>query len=160
MPQQRVAELIEHLDLAPHPEGGLYRRIHAAAEHVVPDDGRGQRPALTVIHYLLPAGSFSRWHRVRSDEVWHLTEGAPLELLIAAPDGTTLRRERLDIDGMSPVCVVPAGHWQAARSLGDYSLMSCVVAPGFDFADFSLLRDAPAQAEALLGHHPDTRDFL
>ena len=77
----RAAELIAALDLRPHPEGGFYRQIFRSAMQVSPMDGRSPRAALTTIYFLLTEGSFSRWHQVASDEVWHLYEGGPLELL-------------------------------------------------------------------------------
>src|SRR5262245_34974970 len=92
---ERVAELIESLRLVPHPEGGYYREIWRGSLGVEPIDGRGARAALTSIYFLLPAGALSRWHRVRSDELWHHHEGAPLELLLVPPDGPRLERVRL-----------------------------------------------------------------
>ena len=77
----RAAELITQLQLERHPEGGYYREIFRSADLVEPADGRGPRAALTTIYFLLPAGITSRWHRVTSDEVWHLYEGGPLEVL-------------------------------------------------------------------------------
>jgi len=77
----RAAELIAVLPLQPHPEGGFYRQIFRSPVQVTPMDGRGTRAALTTIYFVLPEGSFSRWHQVASDEVWHLYEGGPLELL-------------------------------------------------------------------------------
>ena len=85
-PSSRVAELIRDLNLIPHPEGGFYARIFLSSSRVEPADGRGARPSLTTIYFLLPEGAFSRWHRVTSDEVWHFYEGAPLELLQMSAD--------------------------------------------------------------------------
>lgn len=142
----RAAALIEQLQMQPHPEGGFYRELYRSPTRVQPDDGRPMRAALTTIYFLLPEGAHSRWHRVASDEVWHLYEGGPLELFQASPDGSTLRRIMLG-SAMSlssgPIHVVPASHWQAARSRAPYALVGCTVGPGFDFADFSFLRDAP-----------------
>jgi predicted cupin superfamily sugar epimerase len=144
----RAAELITRLNLEPHPEGGYYREIFRSAGLVAPIDGRGPRAALTTIYYLLPAGIVSRWHRVASDEVWHLYEGGPLEVLKVDPECKTLSRQKLE--ATAPVCTVAAGYWQAARSLGDYALAGCTVGPGFDFADFAILADDPASAARLL----------
>jgi uncharacterized protein len=130
----RATELIATLNLLPHPEGGYFREVYRSEATVIPDDGRPPRAALTTIYFLLPAGAYSRWHKVLSDEVWHFYEGAPLELLcesqrwILGPVGP----------GQSPVHTVPAGAWQAARSRGVYTLVGCTVGPGFDFADFTL----------------------
>jgi predicted cupin superfamily sugar epimerase len=139
----RATELIDVLDLAPHPEGGFYREIHRSAARVRPTDGRPDRDAATTIYFLLVEGTHSRWHRVLSDEIWHLYEGGPLELLITSPAIDRVQRIELGpaVTSHGPVHVVPAGWWQAARSLGPYVLVGCTVAPGFVFEDFSFLRD-------------------
>lgn len=141
----RTLELIHLLDLQPHPEGGFYRRVHGSDSRVLRLADQIERRALTTIYYLLPEGSISRWHRVVSDEAWHFYEGAPLELFSFAADGSKPSIHRLgplEFDAM-PVHVVPAGWWQAARSLGGYSLVGCTVGPGFEFEDFTLLADLP-----------------
>lgn len=139
----RAATLIEALGLAPHPEGGYFRQIYCSTAQVDPRDGRSERAAITAIYFLLTADELSRWHRVSSDEVWHFLEGEPLELLQADPAfesvGTTILGPFGD--GSEPVRVVPSSRWQAARTLGAYTLVSCTVGPGFDWADFQLLRD-------------------
>lgn len=135
--------------MQPHPEGGHYVEIHRSATRVQPADGRPARSALTTIFFLLIAGEISRWHRViGSDEVWHVHEGAPLELLTAGLEFERLDRHVLGpVNGAQrPVHVVEAGVWQAARSTGDYTLVACSVGPGFDFADFEMLRDDPEAA--------------
>lgn len=148
----RAAELIATLDLRPHREGGFYREIYRSAARVTPDDGRGVRAAVTTIYYLLPEGAHSRWHRVSSDEIWHLYEGGSLELLELSAGGGSLTRHRLARaggDGGKPVHTIVAGTWQAARPLGAYALVGCTVAPGFDFADFRLLADDPRRNEII-----------
>ena len=136
----RAAALIERLTLAPHVEGGHFRRIHTAAAP------SGVRPALSAIHFLLAAGERSRWHRVDADEAWHFVQGDPLELLVYHAD--TDRLERLGLgplgesgSDLQPLRVVPAGAWQTARPLGAYALCTCLVAPAFEFAGFALLDD-------------------
>lgn len=140
----RARELIALLDLRPHPEGGFYREIHRSAGHIVRSDGK-QRSALTTIYYLLVAGEPGAWHRVAADEVWHFYEGAAVELAIADPGANRRSLHRLGPLGGTgePVRVVPAGFWQAASTLGGYSLAGCCVGPGFDFQDFELARDLP-----------------
>jgi hypothetical protein len=161
MAPERIAELIRTLALKPHPEGGYYREIWRGELGVEPSDGRGGRSALTSIYFLLPADAISRWHRVRSDEVWHHYEGAPLELLLVAPD--ELRLERLRLGPLSPeqapVRCVPAAWWQAARSLGAYTLVGCTVGPGFEFSDFELLADRGPLADALCSALPEAVPF-
>jgi uncharacterized protein len=141
----RARELISLLNLQPHPEGGWYQEIHRAAATVTPADNRPPRSALTVIYFLLERGQFSAWHVVASDECWQYCEGDPLELLTF--DTESERTERIELGPItrsrrSP-SVVPPGVWQAARSLGEYTLVQCTVGPGFDFADFMMLRDSP-----------------
>jgi predicted cupin superfamily sugar epimerase len=128
-------EIIARLDLAPHPEGGHYRQTWIAA---APD---GSRPAGTAILFLLKAGEQSHWHRVDATEIWHFHAGAPLALRIAATEAGPVRSLTLGPDigaGHSPQAIVPADHWQAARSLGDWTLVGCTVSPGFRFEGFEL----------------------
>jgi len=152
----RADALIDQLRLQPHPEGGWYVEIFRSTALVQPQDGRGPRAGLTTIYFLLTRGQQSRLHRVTSDEVWHFYEGDPLQLSVcdAAFDGfQQLTLGPLGADA-TPVHVVPAGEWQAARSLGDYTLVGCTVGPGFDFADFTMLRDDGAMAEPFRLKHP------
>lgn len=152
----RAATLIGDLALRPHPEGGHYREIFRSARQVVADGDRGPRSALTVIHFLLAAGETSRWHRVRSDEAWHLVEGGPLELLVIDEDLEHLERHVLATGGRTgPAAVVPAGAWQAARPLGQFALAGCTVGPGFEFDDFTLLRDDESAAARFGARWPD-----
>jgi len=154
----RAAELITALGLQPHPEGGFYREIYRSTAQVSPADRRGARAALTTIYYLLPEGTFGRWHQVASDEVWHHYEGGPLELLELNASGQTVLRHVLGPVGggtEAPVYTVSAGIWQAARPLGQYAFVGCTVGPGFDFADFRLLADDQARSAALRAALPD-----
>ncbi len=131
-----VDEVIALLELAPHPEGGFYRETFRDSQTVC-EEGRA---ASTAIYFLLKGGEVSSWHRVDATEVWHWYAGAPLELCIAAASDAS-RPIRLGNDleaGEHPQAVVPAGHWQQARSLGDYTLLGCTVAPGFEFETFEL----------------------
>jgi predicted cupin superfamily sugar epimerase len=147
-----VRERIERLRLAAHPEGGFYREVFRSPLQVEPGDGRGARAALTVIHFLLPAGAHSRWHSVRSDEQWTFLDGEPLELLVLAPSAHAVTRVRLGPleRGCVPTFVVPADAWQAARPTGSFALTTCTVGPGFDFADFRMVAEL-SHARARLG---------
>jgi predicted cupin superfamily sugar epimerase len=130
-----AAQIIRLLDLRPHPEGGWYGETFRA-EAV--DDAR---PCSTAIYYLLEADQVSAWHRVDADEAWHFYAGAPLVLTLSPPDGVGAKSLHLGSDlmaGQRPQAVVPKGWWQAAESLGAFSLVGCTVAPGFDFAGFEL----------------------
>jgi predicted cupin superfamily sugar epimerase len=159
----RAAELIAELRLQPHPEGGFYREIFRSRTPVTPTDGRGERASLTTIHFLLTSETVSRWHRVSSDEVWNLYEGGPLELIeldVAARQLTRHVLGALDGGASTPVHVVAAGQWQAARSLGDYALMGCTVGPGFDFADFELMSPHGNDAAVVRAEWPHLALFL
>jgi len=131
--------LIRLLDLKPHPEGGYFRETFRDGGH--PPAGRDAGPGRahsTAIYFLLKAGEASRWHRVDAAEVWHFYRGAPLELKI----GRHIHVLGSDIDeAQVPQLVVPPGAWQAARSLGAYTLVGCTVAPGFEFAKFEMAPD-------------------
>ena len=139
---------IERLALQPHPEGGWYREAHRAAASVQTE--RGPRSALTTIYYLLEQEQLSRWHVVESDEVWHFYGGAPLELLAYDPRSRALRRTVLGSNAEF-IGVIDTGVWQAARSLGAYSLVGCTVGPGFEFADFRFVAAIVGHAEHFAG---------
>ena len=149
-PASRAAGLIAHLGLKPHPEGGYFAELFRSP-HGLPAHG-GTRAAVTAIWYLLTADQISRWHRVRSDEIWNWYEGGDLELLRCPGARQPVEVHRLgpvDGAGRIPQIVVPAGTWQAARPLGEHALVGCTVAPGFEFADFSLIHPRSGEAEWL-----------
>lgn len=128
-------QIIALLGLQPHPEGGHFRETFR--DPTAP----GGRSASTAIYFLLRRGERSHWHRVDAVEVWHWHAGAPLRLSMAAGDAGPVSETILGADlasGQRPQGVVPAHHWQAAESLGDWTLVGCTVAPGFDFAGFVL----------------------
>jgi predicted cupin superfamily sugar epimerase len=133
-PALTAADIVARLDLRPHPEGGHYRETF----HDISRDANG-RSASTAIYFLLARGERSHWHRIDAAEVWHYYAGGAMELQIA--DGGGARTLRLGPDlaaGEMPQAVVPAHAWQAAESLGDWTLVGCTVAPGFEFATFEL----------------------
>jgi predicted cupin superfamily sugar epimerase len=128
-------EIIAHLRLAPHPEGGHYRQTWVAAN--------AGRPTGTCIYFLLKAGEASHWHKVDATEIWLFHAGAPLVLSMAEGDKGPATDHLLtpDLSQGAPQIIVPEGHWQAARTTGDFTLVSCTVSPGFSFDGFTL---APA----------------
>jgi len=129
-----AAEIIARLDLEPHPEGGHFRETFRDSRV----DASG-RSASTAIYFLLAQGERSHWHRIDAVEVWHYYAGAALALRIADADGP--RELRLGPDlaaGELPQAIVPPHAWQAAATTGDWTLVGCTVAPGFDFATFEL----------------------
>lgn len=127
--------IIAALGMQPHPEGGHYVETWRGPS------GPTGRSVGTAIHFLLRAGERSHWHRVDADEVWLFHAGAPLRLSIAATDDDAPVEHVLGVDlesGERPQVVVPAGAWQAAVSSGAFTLVSCTVSPGFEFAGFEL----------------------
>ncbi len=155
-----AAEWITALGLARHPEGGWYRETYRAAEGIarehLPPRFNGARAFSTAIYYLLEAGDLSALHRIRQDEVWHFHDGDPLELHLISPAGeaSLVRLGRDPAMKLFPQAVAPAGWLFAARVAdgGSYTLASCTVAPGFDFADFEMPpRAAVAAAYPHLG---------
>jgi predicted cupin superfamily sugar epimerase len=137
-----ATELIDFYKLQPHPEGGWYREVYRSDRTIGILPGYpGERTALTAIYFLLAAGEFSAFHRVRSEEAWVHLAGAPLELVLLEEEPRIIP---LALAGYGePLAVVPPRALQAARSLGEYTLAACLVAPGFDFADFEI----PSRAE-------------
>lgn len=132
-----ASDVIRLLDLKAHPEGGHFRETFRDARRV--EQGRA---ASTAIYFLLARGERSHWHRVDAVEVWHWYAGAPL-LLEIAPQGC-IERIALGCDlaaGERPQAVVPIHAWQAAATFGDWSLVGCTVAPGFEFTGFELAPD-------------------
>lgn len=144
MPDAMDADrVIRELGLVPHPEGGHYRETFR--DSVMIESRGSERHASTAIYYLLRAGEISHWHRVDAAEVWHWYAGAPLVLTLYedgwAEDGREAAGRTLGNDlsmGQRPQIVVPAGAWQTARSLGDWTLAGCTVAPAFRFEGFEM----------------------
>lgn len=148
-------EIIAAYRMERHPEGGWFREVHRSSRPLGRISGYpGARPAFTAIYFLLTRGDFSSFHRLRSEEAWIHLAGDPLELILM---GREVRRITLGsvTEGKDPVAVVPSGELQAARSSGEYTLSACFVAPGFDFADFSM----PSRKD-LLREYPDRRDLI
>lgn len=130
----KADDIIKALNLAPHPEGGHFRETF---RHVGEDGSRG---AGTAIYFLLRKGERSHWHRVDAAEVWHFYSGFPLELSISSVPGEVSKRilgPAMD-KGERPQLIVEPGEWQAARTLGDYTLVGCTVSPAFEFEKFEL----------------------
>ena len=129
-------EIIRLLDMKPHPEGGHYAETYRSSD--------GARGASTAIYYLLQADEVSAWHRVDAEEHWLWHAGGALALTLSPPDGKGATPYTLGPDlraRQRPQVTVPAHHWQTAESLGAWTLVSCVVAPGFEFAGFERAPD-------------------
>lgn len=152
-----AAYWIERLDLQPHPEGGYYRESYRATEGIGPaslaPDYSGARHYATAIYFLLGRGEFSSFHRLRSDELWHLYEGGPLTIHVLDPKG---EHHKLRL-GANPEAQesfqqwVPGGHWFGADldPEAPYVLVGCTVSPGFEYEDFEL-----AERAQLLARYP------
>ena len=127
-------EVIDMLDLGPHPEGGHYRETWRGPA------GPDGRAVGTAIYFLLARGERAAWHRIDAEEIWHWYAGDPLILTVSenGTDASSARLGRRLREDEVPQLVVPAGAWQTAKSLGDWTLVGCTVAPGFTFESFEL----------------------
>lgn len=153
----RVKELVENLELQPHPEGGFYKETYRSDLVVENYDGL-LRSASTGIFFLITAGNFSAFHRIRSDEMWHFYEGSTL--LVHILHEGSYRCLKIGPAGKAdhgPQAVVPAGAWFASEVIegGDFSFVGCTVAPGFDFEDFEL-----AKVDVLSAEYPAHSDLI
>jgi uncharacterized protein len=148
---------IEQLNLDSHPEGGYFKETYRSVE--VTTTKAGQRSISTAIYFLLEAGNFSAFHRIKSDEAWHFYDGDPLSVYIIDQSGI-LEEVRLGLDlssGQKPQAVVPANCWFASRVAvgGQFSLVGCTVAPGFDFQDFEM-----AERNKLIKEYPQHQSII
>ena len=148
MPMTDLPDWVQKLELGPHPEGGYFRETWRSelvvGESALPPDYNGSRSAGTAIYFVLLPGQQSAWHTVRSAELWLYHRGSPLLLEIGAErdSATTVLLGPDIVAGEQPQVLVPPGYWQRARPRDDEpTLVSCVVVPGFDFADFALAAD-------------------
>ncbi len=135
LPNLDAEEITRLLELMPHPEGGWYRETW---RDIPADGGRGHG---TAIYFLLPGDVENRWHRVDAVEIWHHLAGAPLDLEIGKDSPTAETTIHLGTDlraGERPQGIVPAHHWQRAKSRGEWTLVSCTVSPAFQFEGFEL----------------------
>lgn len=159
---QKAAALIKDLDLTPHPEGGYYREVYRSDLLLISPRTGKQRAAVTDIYFLLVRGQFSRFHLVIHDEIWNFYEGDPLQLVNFDQTACTLSSTVLG-HRTQPVCykhTIRGNTYQAAEPLGDYALVGCTVAPGFDFADFSFLDSDPESLEKLHRTFPEYRHLV
>lgn len=158
----RVDELVELLRLKPHPEGGFYRENYRSERMVMadalPKGYGGARNHSTAIYFLLPATTFSAWHRINQDEIWHHYEGGVIRIHMISVLGTYAR---VDVGedlaaGQEYQVIIPGQTWFACEVVeGDYVLAGCTVAPGFDFADFEM----PSRAQ-MLEKFPEHKEVI
>jgi hypothetical protein len=153
-----MQNLIDKYNLVPHPEGGYYAVVYESKRAVRSPVVNKERKAITHIYFLLLKGQVSLFHKVAHDEIWNFYEGDPVKLI--KYNGSTVEEDIIGSGCSDYVSIVEGGDYQAAESTGDYSLVGCSVAPGFEFEDFSLLRDDLETKEKLLRKFPDYRKFV
>ena len=140
MDQQNASYWINHLNLQPHPEGGFYKEVFRSQQQVNRAGSAALLQACTSIYYLLEGNDYSGFHRIQSDEVWYFHKGVPLHIHVINTDGNPEVWELSDLPSGNLSLVVPAGLWFAAEipSKEGYTLVSCAVAPGFEFSEFEM----------------------
>ena len=148
----KIDQIINKYSLKPHPEGGYFTEIYRSDYKLKSPINSQSRNAITHIYFLLVNGQFSRFHKVLHDEVWNFYEGDSLRLIEF--DGTNINTEIIGKETASYVHIVKGGIFQAAQTTGEYSLVGCSVAPGFDFADFSFLEAQSPEFETLQNNYP------
>jgi hypothetical protein len=153
-----MQNLIDKYNLMPHPEGGYYAVVYESKQAVTSPVVNKNRKAITHIYFLLLKGQVSLFHKVAHDEIWNFYEGDPLKLI--KYDGLTIEEDIIGSGCSDYVSIVEGGLYQAAESTGSYSLVGCSVAPGFEFEDFSLLRDKTEFKEKFLKKFPGYRKFI
>ncbi|HKJ04331.1 MAG TPA: cupin domain-containing protein [Geopsychrobacteraceae bacterium] len=156
----RAQQLIETLKLSPHPEGGYYREVYRSELLVHSAKVDQPRASITDIYFLLVADQVSRWHRVAHDELWNFYEGDELVIHQLSSDQQSYSHYRLDSQTATYKHLVPAGYWQSAETSGEYTLVGCTVAPGFDFDDFRMMKELPETAERVYADYPDLARFI
>lgn len=157
MQEQDASFWIKQLNLEPHPEGGYYKEVFRSGQEVSRSGSNATRQACTSIYYLLEGEDYSGFHRIKSDEVWYFHKGMPLHIHVITAAGIPEVWELSDRPGGDLSLVVPAGLWFAAEipSKTGYTLVSCAVAPGFEFSEFEM-----AARETLCRHYPGHDDLF
>ncbi|MEI8111573.1 MAG: cupin domain-containing protein [Chitinophagia bacterium] len=159
-----VNQWVKKLQMLPHPEGGFFKENYRSTEYMevscLPERFGGRRPISTAIYFLITAGNFSAFHRIKSDECWHFYTGDPLWVHLIDDSTGTYSKIALgnQLNGSEVMqAVVPAGYWFASETQpgGSFSLVGCTVAPGFDFADFEL-----ASRDSLIAKSPDQASLI
>ena len=158
-----IEQLVDFYQLQPHPEGGFYKETYRSKESItqagLPERFDGNRSFSTAIYFLLPAGNFSAFHRIKSDELWHFYAGEALHIYVINEAGTftTIKLGADILNGETMQAVVSAGFWFASRPVKStgYCFVGCTVSPGFDFADFEL-----ARAEQLTQIYPEHMELI
>lgn len=154
---EAIQQIIDQFELTPHPEGGFYREVYRSEQSIDSPLNGESRAAVTHIYFMLVRGQVSRFHKVLHDEIWNVYAGAPLQLIdMDFPDVNQVFIGPGKSDFMH---VIKGGHYQAAQTTGEYTLVGCTVAPGFDFADFSFVEDQEV-IDHIHDHTPYLSKFL
>lgn len=157
---QRSESLIQKFKLSPHPEGGFFSEVYRSTLNVHSQEANADRSALTHIYFLLRKGDISRFHKVLHEEIWNVYEGAPIRLVHFDSETGDLKEEIIG-QGCEDYCtVIERRKYQAAESTGEYTLVGCSVAPGFDYKDFSFIEEGSDEAEIIKQKYPDYQRFL
>ena len=151
-------DIVKELELLPHPEGGYYKEVYRSDMTLHSPAANAKRNALTCIYFLLEKGQVSRFHRVKHDEVWNFYLGDPLRLIERNAENNDEILLGNTQNNLNFQHTIRANHWQAAETTGEYSLVGCSVALGFDFADFSFMDKQESQN--LIQQHPDFKRFI
>jgi len=155
---KKVEDIVDSLQMKPHPEGGFYKETYRSKEivpqNVLGNGFSGDRNCCTAIYFLLTSKNFSAFHRIKQDELWHYYYGSSLYVHVIDKEGRYAKyKVGMDLDaGEFPQLLVPAGCWFASsvKGIDEYSLVGCTVSPGFDFDDFEL-----AERKVLIKEFPD-----
>ncbi len=153
-----MQELIDKYKLVPHPEGGYYAIVYESEQLVKSPVVNKDRKAVTHIYFLLLKGQVSKFHKVSHDEIWNFYEGDPIKLI--KYNGSTVEEDIIGSGCSDFASIVEGGVYQAAESTGVYSLVGCSVAPGFEFEDFSFLRDEFETKERFLKRFAGYQKFI
>jgi predicted cupin superfamily sugar epimerase len=153
-----MQDLIDKYKLVPHPEGGYYAVVYESEQSLKSPLVNKIRKAVTHIYFLLLKGQVSKFHKVAHDEIWNFYEGDPLNLI--KYNGSKVEEDTIGSGCSDYASIVEGGVYQAAESTGVYSLVGCSVAPGFEFEDFSFLRDDVGNKEKFLKKFPDYLKFI
>lgn len=153
---KKIQEIIAKYQLQPHPEGGYFRELYRSEQVLNSPINGKKRNTITHIYFLLAQGQISRFHKVLHDEIWNFYEGSPLKLIEF--DGN--RIQETIIGNQDYFKVIKGGVFQAAESMGEYSLVGCSVAPGFDFNDFSFITGESSLIKIFESNYPEFMRFV
>jgi len=157
MDNENASYWIEHLNLKPHPEGGWYKEVFRSLQPVLRPGSDEINQACTSIYYLLENADYSGFHRIVSDELWYFHKGSPLYIHVIDEDGVYTQYELSDRETGNLSVAVKGGLWFAAEipSKQGFTLVSCAVAPGFEFSEFEM-----AEKDKMIQLYPQHADLL